>query len=160
MNTMVQTEKTYTEQQCLAPTAPSGAAWCLAGVLEKLVDAVIVIDNAAEKIVFSNPAAKTILASLNINNDFPSLSDFLNARKIAMVPEPGNSDTHTIIHNNRIIEFSHHRQTGDIVSLLIKDITEKKRLESIAQSVNTMDNLGFIFSGIRHEIGNPSIPSK
>lgn len=35
------------------------------------------------------------------------------------------------------------------------DITEKKRLESIAEAVNLMDNLGYIFSGIRHEIGNP-----
>lgn len=36
-----------------------------------------------------------------------------------------------------------------------RDVTEKKRLESIAQSINLMNNLGYIFSGIRHEIGNP-----
>jgi len=35
------------------------------------------------------------------------------------------------------------------------DITEKKRLEAIAEAANLMDNLGYIFSGIRHEIGNP-----
>lgn len=35
------------------------------------------------------------------------------------------------------------------------DITERRRLESVAEAVNLMDNLGFIFSGIRHEIGNP-----
>jgi C4-dicarboxylate-specific signal transduction histidine kinase len=35
------------------------------------------------------------------------------------------------------------------------DVTEKKRLEAIAEAVNLMDNLGYIFSGIRHEIGNP-----
>ena len=35
------------------------------------------------------------------------------------------------------------------------DITEKKRLESIAEAANLMDNVGYIFSGIRHEIGNP-----
>jgi PAS domain S-box-containing protein len=38
---------------------------------------------------------------------------------------------------------------------VITDITEKLRLESIAEAVNTMDNIGFIFSGVRHEIGNP-----
>jgi PAS domain S-box-containing protein len=38
---------------------------------------------------------------------------------------------------------------------VITDVTEKLRLESIAQAVNTMDNIGFIFSGVRHEIGNP-----
>ncbi|MFO0752264.1 MAG: PAS domain S-box protein [Thermodesulfovibrionales bacterium] len=36
-----------------------------------------------------------------------------------------------------------------------RDVTEKTRLESIAEAVNTMNNIGYIFSGIRHEIGNP-----
>jgi PAS domain S-box-containing protein len=38
---------------------------------------------------------------------------------------------------------------------VVTDVTEKLRLESIAQAVNTMNNIGFIFSGIRHEVGNP-----
>lgn len=36
-----------------------------------------------------------------------------------------------------------------------RDITHKKRLESIAEASNLMKNFGYIFSGIRHEIGNP-----
>ena len=36
-----------------------------------------------------------------------------------------------------------------------RDVTDKLRLESIAESVNTMDNIGYVFSGVRHEIGNP-----
>jgi PAS domain S-box-containing protein len=46
---------------------------------------------------------------------------------------------------------------GDVTSLLgIEwDITEKLRFESIAATVTTMNNLGYVFSGIRHEIGNP-----
>ncbi len=39
--------------------------------------------------------------------------------------------------------------------MIKKDVTEKRRLESIASSVNLMDNVGFVFSGIRHELGNP-----
>jgi PAS domain S-box-containing protein len=38
---------------------------------------------------------------------------------------------------------------------VITNITEKLRLESIAEAVNTMNNIGYIFSGVRHEIGNP-----
>lgn len=38
---------------------------------------------------------------------------------------------------------------------IVRDITEKKRLESIAQAANLMDNIGYVFSGIRHEIINP-----
>lgn len=36
-----------------------------------------------------------------------------------------------------------------------RNITEKLRLESIAESVNSMNNIGYIFAGVRHEIGNP-----
>lgn len=39
--------------------------------------------------------------------------------------------------------------------LTSRDITAKKRLESIAEAANLMTNIGYIFSGIRHEIGNP-----
>lgn len=35
------------------------------------------------------------------------------------------------------------------------DITEKKQLESIAEALNLAENIGFVFSGIRHELGNP-----
>ncbi len=35
------------------------------------------------------------------------------------------------------------------------DITEKMRLESIAEAASMMDNIGYVFAGISHEIGNP-----
>jgi len=48
-------------------------------------------------------------------------------------------------------------QNGAIINYvyLKRDVTDKLRLESIAESVNTMNNIGFVFSGVRHEIGNP-----
>jgi PAS domain S-box-containing protein len=47
--------------------------------------------------------------------------------------------------------------SGKIVNHLFikRDVTEKLRLESVAQAVDTMNNIGYIFSGVRHEIGNP-----
>ncbi|MFN3396306.1 MAG: PAS domain S-box protein, partial [Thermodesulfovibrionales bacterium] len=46
---------------------------------------------------------------------------------------------------------------GEIINYISikRDNTEMIRLESIAEAVNTMKNMGYIFSGIRHEIGNP-----
>ena len=38
---------------------------------------------------------------------------------------------------------------------MIMDITERKRLEAVAEAANLMENTGYIFSGIRHEIANP-----
>jgi PAS domain S-box-containing protein len=39
--------------------------------------------------------------------------------------------------------------------IMEKDVTEKRKLENVAEAANTMENTGFIFAGIRHEIGNP-----
>ncbi len=48
-------------------------------------------------------------------------------------------------------------QQGTIINYVSvkRDVTDKARLESIAESINLMDNIGYIFSGVRHEIGNP-----
>jgi PAS domain S-box-containing protein len=47
--------------------------------------------------------------------------------------------------------------SGEIVNYVSvrRDVTDKLRLESIAESVNAMENIGYVFSGVRHEIGNP-----
>ena len=48
-------------------------------------------------------------------------------------------------------------EIGAIINFVAisRDITGQKRLESIAEAANLMTNIGYIFSGIRHEIGNP-----
>lgn len=43
----------------------------------------------------------------------------------------------------------------DHILLINRNITERKRLASIAESINYMKTLGYLFSGIRHEMGNP-----
>ncbi len=46
---------------------------------------------------------------------------------------------------------------GEIINYVSvkRDVTERLKLESIAQAVDTMNNIGYIFAGVRHEIGNP-----
>ncbi len=48
-------------------------------------------------------------------------------------------------------------QSGAVINYISvnRDVTEKLRLESIAGSVNLMNNIGYVFAGVRHEIGNP-----
>ncbi len=50
-----------------------------------------------------------------------------------------------------------YNQDGSVANqvLIKRDVTEEKRLESIAEAANLMDNIGFVFSSIRHELGNP-----
>jgi PAS domain S-box-containing protein len=48
-------------------------------------------------------------------------------------------------------------EKGNVIKLvhIQRDVTEEKRLKSIAEAVNMTENIGYIFSGIRHELGNP-----
>lgn len=50
-----------------------------------------------------------------------------------------------------------NKRNGNILNYVAvsRDVTEKRRLESIAEAVNMMQNVGYVFSGIRHELGNP-----
>jgi PAS domain S-box-containing protein len=36
-----------------------------------------------------------------------------------------------------------------------RDVTEREHLEAVASAINMMDQVGFAFSAIRHELGNP-----
>jgi len=56
---------------------------------------------------------------------------------------------------NLLFDASFLPFADDEIIVLSRDITEKIRLENIAESVQMMNNIGYIFSGIRHEIGNP-----
>jgi len=48
-------------------------------------------------------------------------------------------------------------RTGKIVNFVSvkRDVTERMRLEALARAVSTMKNIGYVFAGLRHEIGNP-----
>ncbi|MGQ9897634.1 MAG: PAS domain S-box protein [Acidobacteriota bacterium] len=48
-------------------------------------------------------------------------------------------------------------ETGRLqnVVAVCRDVTQQLRYESIAEAVNLMETTGYIFSGIRHEMGNP-----
>ena len=58
-------------------------------------------------------------------------------------------------HGNFLFDASFLFSANNEIIMLSRDITEKTRLENIAESVQLMSNIGYIFSGIRHEIGNP-----
>ena len=62
----------------------------------------------------------------------------------------------TLFFENCIIS-SVKNEAGEIVNYvsIMRDETEQLRLESIAAAMNSMDNLGYVFAGVRHEIGNP-----
>ncbi|RME35227.1 MAG: hypothetical protein D6794_09770, partial [Deltaproteobacteria bacterium] len=126
--------------------------WTFAEVLRNLDIGILILDPHGETILFYNPAFLRILPALAPK---PSYLGVLSLFPDIASVEPGDSRPGTIHYNKRILGYTVYPVARDKHCLFVQDITHKSRLESIAQAVNTMDNLGFIFSGIRHEIGNP-----
>lgn len=143
----------------------------LVNVIESLAHPFIVIDVSDFRIKIANSAAKGLnfkegmtCHQLNHGEDHPCPADEYRCvvREVAATRRPVTLAHFHQDEDQREIEHEVHAfplfdAAGKVVQVIqyCVDITEKKRLEAIAEAANLMDNLGYIFSGIRHEIGNP-----
>jgi PAS domain S-box-containing protein len=144
----------------------------LVNVIESLAHPFIVIDVADFKIKIANSAAAksnpardcATCYELNHGYDQPCSSDEHQCvvREVVASRRPVTLEHFHIKDRGQDTEHEVHAfplfdGDGKVVQVIqyCIDITEKKRLEAIAEAANLMDNLGYIFSGIRHEIGNP-----
>lgn len=61
------------------------------------------------------------------------------------------------LYEQELVVSAVHGSRGERISslVIVRDMTERKRLQAIAEAANNMNNIGFIFSGVRHELGNP-----
>jgi len=129
--------------------------WSFQNVLNNIDIGIIIVDTEHTRIDFCNPVSLEILQKRNRELTYAALTQvLLHGTSFDSIVQLGHS-THTVQHGSKLHGFSIYPISTCHYCILIRDITEKSRLESIAQAVNTMDNIGFIFSGIRHEIGNP-----
>ncbi len=143
----------------------------LVNIIESLAHPFIVIDVANYRINIANSAAKRLdfkpgMTCHELNHGYgrPCSTDEHRCvvREVAATRRPVTLEHFHIDADEREVEHEVHafplfNANGKVVQVIqyCIDITEKKRLESIAEAANLMDNLGYIFSGIRHEIGNP-----
>ncbi len=129
---------------------------CIYSEIFKNIDlGILVLDIKAKAVIFQNETAKNFFRHAENPRDFGYIhSLFFHKSKTGGEPDT-NRDPLSVRLYDRILGYTSYNISTDIVSLFIRDITDKKRLESIAEAVNMMENIGFVFSGIRHEIGNP-----
>jgi signal transduction histidine kinase len=113
---------------------------------------IIVLDDDQKEIIYQNNAARTILGKSLTIPDYQNIHQMLLANHSDATPLETALEFRS---GNRLMGYSIYNISPACSCLLIRDITEKSRLMSIAEAVNVMDNTSYIFSGIRHEIGNP-----
>ncbi len=147
------------DSECPISLGPCPGICIYSMILHNLQIGIIVFDLKQHKVEFQNQTAVDILSPKIKAKDYDAIRRFLTSS-----PEDSllgfsvsSADNSKLVRmDDRFIGYSvYHIQNEDYLWIFISDITEKKRFESIAGAVNTMENIGYIFSGIRHEVGNP-----
>lgn len=130
-------------------------------LLESMSQGIIEINQ--ERIIYINPQAVDFIGGIR--------EELLGARIASALPgrllracmeqmdrdEPYSEKTYLPIEiGSRHVVFEQFQvKSGESYIVILSDITERRRMESVIEASNLTDNLGYVFSGLRHEIGNP-----
>ncbi|MBI5632555.1 MAG: HAMP domain-containing histidine kinase [Nitrospirae bacterium] len=142
-------------KSCPISKTPCLGECIYANILDDINLGIIGFDISKKEVFFQNKLAVEIFKGTIQPKDYEALvslllSDIEIPFLAATLMEP-----RTIRYGNKFIGYTIYLISDTYLWVYVTDITEKTRLQAIAEAVNTMDNLGYIFSGIRHELGNP-----
>lgn len=128
-----------------------------AEILDKISLGFIGLDTERQEVFFLNEKAAEILQGHIDPHDFKSVKELLigkaNPCGVTHAGQVAMADMVQL--GDRMIGFTAYCFSGKTFWINLADITHQERLKSIAEAVNMMNNTGYIFSGIRHELGNP-----
>uniref|UniRef100_UPI0040577647 ATP-binding response regulator n=1 Tax=Candidatus Electronema sp. TaxID=2698783 RepID=UPI0040577647 len=143
----------------------------LAAAIKEFADCVLITD-AAGRIAYANPACRTVTGWLPEEvagrrlSELPGGSDEQPDWSALLAAAAQGGQWHGE-RRSRHRDGSYYEEAVAVVPVrdgsgpagsfcvIRRDQTEKKRLESIAEAANLMENVGFVFSGVRHELANP-----
>jgi signal transduction histidine kinase len=145
-------EHRSTGRDCPISKTPCLGECIYANILEEIHLGIVGIDTSRKQIFFQNKLALEIFGKTIPPRDYAALSSLLL---------PGSGETgaksisRKIRYGSRFLGVTLYRISDIYLWIYVSDITEEERLEAVAEAVNAMSNLGYMFSGIRHELGNP-----
>jgi len=134
--------------------APCPGVCVFADGMQSMHLMILVLDVERHQVVFENQAARRLLDEVG-DHSFEGLGLLLmkGGRTFeGLLGDHVKGDSIRV--GSRLYGYSFYRSDG-FVWIFLLDITERNRLEAIAESVEQMNSLGFIFSAVRHELGNP-----
>lgn len=137
---------------CPISGSPCPGHCIFADILASISLGIVVFDLARDDILFCNRWARDLLERSGVPVDFAHLGAlFLPPKRLragaVLQPEPLRIGT-------RFFGFTIYYAEA-IAWVFLRDITQKARLEAIAEAVESTNNLGYVFSAVRHELGNP-----
>jgi signal transduction histidine kinase len=141
-----------TGRTCPISKLPCRSECTFASILDEITLGIVGLDTSREEVFFQNKLALDIFKSTIKPRDYRALASLLltDGGDEALPAGPRR-----IRYGTRFIGFTIYRISDNYYWICLADITEKERLNAVAEAASMMNNLGYIFSGIRHELGNP-----
>lgn len=139
-------------RNCPISKSPCLGECIYANILEEISVGIIGVDTSRREIFFQNKLALALLGKTIAPRDYEALTALLLADGDRA---PARSALRRIRYGSRFLGCTVYRISDVYFWIFLSDITEEERLNALAEAVNTMNNLGYMFSGIRHELGNP-----
>jgi signal transduction histidine kinase len=139
-------------KMCPISSSPCPGLCIFADILASISLGIVVFDLESRGILFCNRWARDQLARARVPMQFQPLHDLLlpsGGGRCGAVVQPG-----PVRMGTRFFGFTVYYGTN-IAWVFLRDITDKMRFEAIAEAVETTNNLGYVFSAVRHELGNP-----
>lgn len=144
-----------TGTNCPISRTPCLGECIYANILDDISLGIIGLDIKAKEVFFQNKLALDIFKETIKPKDYEALTALLLSSIELPISTSEPFDRLTVRYGRKFLGCSIYVISEYYLWIYLSDITEKMRLNAIAEAVNTMNNLGYIFSGIRHELGNP-----
>jgi signal transduction histidine kinase len=138
-------------KSCPISNAPCPGECIFADVMASVGLGIVLFDLGARSILFANRWARDFFARVDVPIDFGHMEQLL----LCDSPETTSSGKARMLRlGNRFLGYSLYFARG-FAWAFVRDITDKARLEAVAAAVETTNNIGYVFSAVRHELGNP-----
>lgn len=124
-------------------------------IMETIDLGIIILGIKRRDLIFKNKFASEIFQHNTNLLEYRNLLSLLLTDYGSKPEEDIFGKNYTLRFKNRLLGYTPYMISDSFIMIIIRDITERSRLESIAEAVNSMDNISYVFSGIRHELGNP-----
>lgn len=126
-----------------------------ASILDEIGLGILGLDIKKQEVFFQNKLAQELFKDIAQPKDYRALAALLLANQVLPTRPAQVSEPRRLQLGRRFVGYSIYFISESYLWIYLSDITEKMRLNAIAEAVNSMNNLGYLFSGIRHELGNP-----
>jgi signal transduction histidine kinase len=141
---------------CPISSGPCPGECVFADVMRSANLGILVFDTAQETLLFANQEARQLLKAAGVEAEY-------GAARAAFDPPEGETsgrvqqDTRRM--GARLVGFTKYSK-GVIDWIFFRDISDRARLEAVAEAIELANSLGHVFTAVRHEIGNPINSSK